>query len=102
MWVIVVTVVGLGSGPEIWCPGIRGSFCISLLDDSDVDLRLALVNMVAIAIGCSKSTHLWFSIFHIEELINTYISGFMVSQIRQDGSGGVVSARDRKITNVQA
>lgn len=49
---------------------------ISLDDD---DLRSVLVHMVAVTIGCSKSSHLWYSIFQLGELINTYMSGFMVS-----------------------
>jgi hypothetical protein len=50
-----------------------------LPDPSDSDLRTVLVHLVAVTIGCSKSSHLWYSIFQLGELINTYISGFMVS-----------------------
>ena len=54
---------------------------VSLSDISDCNLRTALVHLIAVAIGCGKSTHLWYSIFQPNELINTYISGFMVSMV---------------------
>lgn len=38
-----------------------------------------LVHLVAVTLGCSRSTHLWYSTFHLDELINTYLAGFMVS-----------------------
>ena len=50
-------------------------------DISDCNLRTSLVHLIAVAIGCGKSTHLWYSIFQPNELINTYISGFMVSMV---------------------
>ena len=48
-------------------------------DHSDSDLRTVLVHLIAITMGCSKSTHLWYAIFQLGDLINTYMSGFMVS-----------------------
>ena len=51
-------------------------------DPSDVDLRTALVHMVAVTIGCSpRNTHLWYHMFGIKELVGTYLTGFMVRPI---------------------
>ena len=47
---------------------------------SDTDLCHSLANLVAVVMGCpSRSNHLWFHIFAPEELVNTYMTGFMVS-----------------------
>ena len=50
-----------------------------ILDQSDVDLRHSIANMVAMVMGCpSYSNHLWYHMFAADELKNTYMTGFMV------------------------
>ena len=50
-----------------------------LLDQSDVDLRHALANLIAFIVGSPhRSNHLWYHLFAPEELENTYMTGFMV------------------------
>ena len=52
---------------------------MSIIGQSDIDLRAALVHMIAIALGCqSQSTHIWYNMFIPEELVNTFLTGFMV------------------------
>ena len=56
-------------------------FLLSLypVDSSVVDLRNALVHMIAVVLGCpSQSNHLWYHMFAPEELTSTHITGFMV------------------------
>lgn len=49
---------------------------------STSDLRAALVYMVAIILGCRpQSTHLWYDVFAPDELVNTFLPGFMVRLI---------------------
>ena len=49
------------------------------LDESDIDLRHSLANLVAVILGCpTHSNHLWYHIFNPEELHGTYMTGFMV------------------------
>ena len=49
------------------------------LDSSDVDLRHALANMIAVVFGLpSRSTHLWYHMFSPGDLENSYLTGFMV------------------------
>ena len=51
-------------------------------DQSDTDLRHSLANMIAVTLGCpSHSNHLWYHMFAQEELLNTYITGFMVREL---------------------
>ena len=46
---------------------------------SDVDLRVTLVHMIAITLGCQpQSTHIWYNMFMPEDLMNTFLTGFMV------------------------
>lgn len=46
---------------------------------SDADLRATLVYMIAVTLGCQpQSTHLWYSMFTPDELMNTFLAGFMV------------------------
>ena len=57
------------------------SFCFSLLllEQSDIDLRHSLANLVGAVLGCPpNSNHLWYHLFHPEELPGTYMTGFMV------------------------
>ena len=50
-------------------------------DQSDVDLRHSLANLVGVVLGCpSRSNHLWFHLFAAEELKGTYLTGFMVRE----------------------
>lgn len=50
------------------------------LDQSDIDLRHTLANLVAVVMGSPTcSNHLWFHMFAPEQLVNTYMTGFMVS-----------------------
>ena len=60
--------------------------CI-LTDQSDVDLRCALANMVAVVLGCQPhSNHLWYHLFDQQSLWNTYLTGFMYNnKINKDG-----------------
>lgn len=57
------------------------SFSLSV-DPSDTDLRIALVHLITVVLGCTpQSNHLWYHMFAPEELVNTYITGFMVGAI---------------------
>ena len=48
-------------------------------DQSDVDLRHALANMIAVVIASpNASNHLWYHMFAPGDLVDTYITGFMV------------------------
>ena len=48
-------------------------------DQSDVDLRHALANMIAVVIASPKaSNHLWYHMFAPGDLVDTYMTGFMV------------------------
>ena len=50
-----------------------------ILDSSDVDLRHALANMIAVVFGLpSYSTHLWYHMFNPKDLENSFLTGFMV------------------------
>ena len=50
-----------------------------LTDQSDVDLRHALANMIAVVIASPKaSNHLWYHMFAPGDLVDTYMTGFMV------------------------
>ena len=52
---------------------------IIYIDPSDVDLRHALANMIAVVFGLSDhSTHLWYHMFSPGDLENSYLTGFMV------------------------
>ena len=49
------------------------------VDPSDVDLRHALANMIAVVFGLpDHSTHLWYHMFSPRDLENSYLTGFMV------------------------
>ena len=49
------------------------------LDQSEMDLRYSLANLVGVVLGCpSNSNHLWYHLFHPELLFETYMPGFMV------------------------
>ena len=49
------------------------------LDPSDIDLRHALANMIAVMFSLpSRSTHLWYHMFIPGDLKNSYLTGFMV------------------------
>ena len=49
------------------------------VDQSDIDLRHSLANLVAVIVGSpSESNHLWYHLFAPDKLENTYITGFMV------------------------
>lgn len=42
---------------------------------------MAMVHMVTVIVGSFPcSNHLWYHMFAPEELVNTYITGFMVSK----------------------
>ena len=65
-------------------------------DQSDVDLRHSIANMVAMVIGCpSHSNHLWYHMFVADKLVNTYMTGFMVS-IYKEKEGGIERERERE------
>ena len=50
-----------------------------LSEQSDIDLCHSLANLVGVVLGCpSSSNHLWYHLFHPEELPGTYMTGFMV------------------------
>ena len=52
------------------------------LDSSDIDLRHALANMIAVVFSLpSRSTHLWYHMFAPGDLKNSYLTGFMVCSI---------------------
>ena len=57
------------------------SFILSTkIDQSDADLRHALVNMVAVVMASPKaSNHLWYHMFAPGDLVDTYMTGFMVT-----------------------
>ncbi len=56
-------------------------FVISPLDQSDLDLRHSLANLVAMIVGSPKqSNHLWYHLFAADMLENSYMTGFMVSE----------------------
>ena len=51
-------------------------------DQSEVDLRHSIANMVAMVIKCPPySNHLWFHMFDPDKLVNTYMTGFLVHVI---------------------
>ena len=64
------------------CPlGISLSvyLCICCADPSDVQLRHALANLIALTFSLPpRSTHLWYFLFDQSELEDTYLPGFMV------------------------
>ena len=50
------------------------------IDQSDADLCHALVNMVAVVMASPKaSNHLWYHMFAPGDLVDTYMTGFMVT-----------------------
>jgi hypothetical protein len=50
------------------------------LDQSDLDLRYSLANMVAVIVGSPpRSNHLWYHLFAPQELKHTFMIGFLVS-----------------------
>lgn len=50
------------------------------LDQSDLDLRYSLANLVAMIVGSpSQSNHLWYHLFAPQELKKTYLTGYLVS-----------------------
>ena len=56
-----------------------GSDSSLTLDQSEIDLRYSLANLVGVVLGCpSNSNHLWYNLFHPELLFETYMPGFMV------------------------
>ncbi len=64
-----------GCGTWHWLVGV--SFVGA--DQSDVDLRHSLANLVAVVLGSpSRSNHLWFHLFAADRLEGTYMTGFMV------------------------
>ena len=51
-----------------------------LADVSDSDLRHSLANLVAVVIGSpTRSNHLWYQLFSADKLMDTYMTGVMVS-----------------------
>lgn len=63
------------------CLNTHLSLCMFVcVDQSDLDLRHALANLMAVILGSpSRSNHLWFHMFAADRLQNTYMTGFMVS-----------------------
>ena len=58
---------------------MRSMFFVSI-DQSDIDLRNALANLVGVVLGSpTSSNHLWYHMFAADKLENTYMTGFMVS-----------------------
>ena len=54
-------------------------YLIISLDQSDMDLRHSIANMIAVVMELpSRSNHLWYHMFAADELVNTYMTGFMV------------------------
>lgn len=52
------------------------------LDSSDIDLRHALANMIAVVFSLpDRSTHLWYHMFAPGDLKNSYLTGCMVCLI---------------------
>ena len=50
-----------------------------LVDQSDIDLCHSLANLVAVIVGTQpQSNHLWYHLFSPDELVDTYMTGFMV------------------------
>ena len=53
-----------------------------LLDQSDIDLRHSLANLVGVVLGCpTHSNHIWYHLFNPGELHETYMTGFMVRSV---------------------
>ena len=53
-----------------------------LSDQSDVDLRHSMANMLAVVMGSPpRSNHLWYHLFAADKLQRTYMTGFMVSSM---------------------
>ena len=51
-------------------------------DQSDIDLRHSLANLVAVIVGSPpKSNHLWYHLFAPHMLEKSYMPGFMVGCI---------------------
>ena len=49
------------------------------LDTHEKQICNALANVVAVALACpDQTTHLWYHIFSPDELIGTYVTGFLV------------------------
>ena len=48
------------------------------LDPLEVSLKVALANVVAATLACGRSSHLWYHMFASKELLDTYMTGFMV------------------------
>ena len=60
---------------------VLGCTCISynVLDTHDQKICNALASVVAATLVCSKqTTHLWYHIFSPDELLGTYVTGFLV------------------------
>ena len=52
---------------------------LKFIDPSDESLCHSIANMVAIVLGCPDfSNHLWCHMFAPDQLVNTYLTGFMV------------------------
>ena len=65
---------------KVCTPVLLCLLCTNYIDQSDVDLRHALANMVAAVIASPKaSNHLWYHMFSPGELQDTYMTGFMVT-----------------------
>ena len=62
------------------------------VDPSDVQLRHALANLIALAFSLPhRSTHLWYFLFGQSELEGTFLPGFMVrSSFEHSGSVAMV------------
>ena len=54
-------------------------FFLLSLEQSEIDLRHSLANLVGVVLGCPpNSNHLWYHLFHPEKLPGTYMTGYMV------------------------
>ena len=70
-----------------YCTPISTLGTVTFPDQSDVDLRYALANMIAVVLGCRpQSNHLWYHLFDQQSLWGSYLTGFMYNnKINKDG-----------------
>lgn len=55
--------------------------CTSASDPSDAHLCDAMANMVAVVLALEpRSNHLWYHLFGVHELEDTFMTAFLVSQ----------------------